>query len=136
MNNLCSALNTRYLEVGVWRGSTLVSALAGNEHNMAAVTAIDLWGWDREETGLTEFSVERADEVFGDAEGALVAALERLERHTEGGLGLVQVLRQDCFRVDVDQLLADNAGQRFNVFLYDAGHTSAEQKQAFTHYDR
>lgn len=135
INNLCSALNTRYLEVGVWRGSTLVSALAGNENNVAAVTAIDMWGWDKAETAMTEFNIVDAVRVFGDAEDALMTTLSRLQEHTTM-LERVQVQRDDCFEVDVDQLLADNDGKRFNVYFYDASHTAEDQKRAFTHYHR
>lgn len=39
LNNLCSAEGTRYLEVGCWKGSTLVSALYGN--NVDKAVAID-----------------------------------------------------------------------------------------------
>ena len=135
LNNICSALNTRYLEVGVWRGSTLVSAVAGNEYNVAAVTAIDMWGWDQQDTSLTEFDAEDAVKVFGDAENALLTTLSRLDEHT-GALQRVQVLREDCFQVDVSGLVQDNGGKRFNVYFYDAGHTAAEQKQAFLYYNR
>lgn len=135
LNNLCSALNTRYLEVGVWRGSSLVSAIAGNEYNVAAVTAIDMWGWDQQDSSLTEFNAEDAIKVFGDAENALLTTLSRLDEHTVAMEG-VQVLREDCFQVDVAGLVEDNGGKRFNVYFYDAGHTAAEQKQAFTHYNR
>jgi hypothetical protein len=135
LNNLCSALNTRYLEVGVWRGSTLVSALAGNENNIAAVTAIDIWGWDKAETALTEFDADGAKVVFGDAEDALMTTLNRLADLTTS-IDNVNIIRDDCFQVDVDELVAEDGGQRFNVYFYDAGHTALEQKRAFTHYNR
>ena len=34
LNNLCAAVGARYLEVGTWKGSTLVSAVAGNERTL------------------------------------------------------------------------------------------------------
>ena len=40
-NNICSAPWVKYLEVGVWKGSTFASALYGNVHCHA--TAIDNW---------------------------------------------------------------------------------------------
>lgn len=41
LNNLCNHPGTRYLEVGVWAGSTLISALFGNQANVLAADAID-----------------------------------------------------------------------------------------------
>ena len=35
LNNLASAPGTRYLEVGTFRGSTLIASLCGNEANVA-----------------------------------------------------------------------------------------------------
>ena len=43
MNNINSAIGIRYLEIGVWKGSTAISSLAGNEANMESVTFIDIW---------------------------------------------------------------------------------------------
>jgi hypothetical protein len=40
-NSICSAPWAKYLEVGVWKGSTFVSALYNNTHCNA--TAIDNW---------------------------------------------------------------------------------------------
>lgn len=40
-NNLCSLPHARYLEVGSWQGSTLISAMYGNDQ--AAAVAIDNW---------------------------------------------------------------------------------------------
>jgi hypothetical protein len=39
-NNLCSIEDCRYLEIGTWKGSTVCSAMFGNNGN---ITCIDNW---------------------------------------------------------------------------------------------
>ena len=41
LNNLCDKKGTRYLEIGSWKGSTLISALYGNEHMVDLAIGID-----------------------------------------------------------------------------------------------
>ena len=44
LNNICAAQGTRYMEIGVYKGSTLTSCLAGNEDEVDTAVGIDLWG--------------------------------------------------------------------------------------------
>ena len=52
LNNLASLLNGRYLEIGVWKGSSLCNAVNNNEATLKKIIAIDnfsLFGSPREE---------------------------------------------------------------------------------------
>jgi len=42
LNNLCSNSNTRFLEIGCWKGSTLISALYKNQSSVDLAVAIDI----------------------------------------------------------------------------------------------
>jgi len=105
LNNLCSMPGCRYLEVGSWKGSTLVSALLGN--GVERAVAID---------NFSEFGAPR--EEF---------AANCREHLDPGGHAFVDA---DCF--SVDPLLL---GGPFNVYLYDGAHDAGSQIRAFTHFD-
>lgn len=47
LNNLCSKENTNYLEIGVYKGSTLISALFGN--NTCKAVGVDNYKYDERE---------------------------------------------------------------------------------------
>lgn len=41
LNNVCSTKGCRYLEIGVWKGATFISALHGNGSAITRAVAID-----------------------------------------------------------------------------------------------
>jgi len=43
LNNLCSGPYTRYLEIGLWQGSTFCSAISNNEQNIEYAYGVDNW---------------------------------------------------------------------------------------------
>lgn len=47
INNVCSKDNTSYLEIGIYRGSTVIAAGYGNPS--IKITAVDNWSYDRAE---------------------------------------------------------------------------------------
>ena len=116
MNNLGSLNEGRYLEVGVYRGSTFFSALASNR--LYAV-AVDLW----------------QDSNLGSDEAAYDAFLTGLNRYR--GENSVKVIVGDCWDVAFnrkDEVLEAMGGRTANIFFYDAGHTETEQFMALTNY--
>lgn len=99
-----------YLEVGTWKGSSLISALHGNKKRTVA-TVVDNW---------SEFNGPRDE--FKDN----VARL--LDDETKKKL---TVLDQDCFSVKIPaQLQASSV----DVYLYDGGHSYEEQYRGITHF--
>ena len=78
LNNLCSIPQTRYLEVGMWRGSTLCSAIKGNS---VIATGIDNWS------------------EFGGPMGDCKNNVEKCK-----GSSQVKIIDQDCFTVDKSSL--------------------------------
>ena len=105
-NNLCSHPYARYLEVGSWRGSTLVSALFSNQHCPAV--AIDNW---------SEFQGETARDEFHAV----------CKKHVPEAW--LHVIENDCFKVSLE-------GRTFNVFLFDGAHDYESQRRAMTHFYR
>lgn len=106
-NNLVSLQNCRYLEIGTWRGSSVCSAMYKNN---ATVLCIDNW---------SEFNGPKKDFT------------ENFEKYR--GDNKAHFIEKDCFKVtreDVSKLGLD----KFNIYLYDAGHTEREQYLALTKY--
>lgn len=107
MNNLGSwAGGLRYLEVGVFSGSTLFSMLY---NNMIHAVAIDKW----------------SDPILGandKMKAEVLASLEFIQ-----GDNTVTVIDKDCFEVvkteeGRNQIISGLGGQKANVYFYDAGH--------------
>jgi hypothetical protein len=97
----------RYLEVGVYRGSTFIPALWQNDFECAY--AIDNWS------------------QFGGKRNQFESALGNL---TEAQRSRIKIIEGDCWKIDLSQL------QGVNVYFYDGAHTSEDHRMAFTYYDR
>ena len=109
LNNLISLQgNTaRYLEIGVWKGSTTISAL--HKNNPEYHTAID---------NFVQFNGPRIEfqkncRTFLDYENR------------------VNFLDVDCFGIDP---VKDFNIKNINTYLYDGEHSAASQYYAITHY--
>lgn len=105
LNNICSMEDGRYLEIGVWKGSTFISALYQN--NLLDATAIDNWAL---------FSGPK--DVF--------------QRNLSSFLPLnsYTFYENDCFNFDLK-----NIKNKVNIYFYDGGHTQEDQRLAFTYYN-
>jgi hypothetical protein len=110
LNNLCALSPLRYLEIGCWQGSTLISALYGNaaQYHLAI------------------------DNFSEDPEGAKAALLQNCTTHLqeepyEGDINLVDA---DALCLNPETLGASN----INVFFYDGCHTRHATNQALLRY--
>lgn len=77
-NNILNFEDARYLEIGTWKGSTICSAMAGNQ---ATVLCIDNWS------------------EFGGPKNEFIKNFTKYK-----GDNLAEFLEQDCFTVDVNKL--------------------------------
>lgn len=105
LNNLCSLADAHYLEIGVWQGSTFVSALYGN--NLSSAIAIDNW---------SEFSGPK--NIF----------LNNLAHFLSSSS--YRFYEADSFNFDLA-----NISNKINIYFYDGGHSKEQQKKAFTYYN-
>ena len=100
LNNLCSKPGTRYLEIGCFKGSTLVSALYGNNHWVEKAVAID---------NFSEFGGPR-EELHNNIKNHIADAnLQFIEG-------------------DFEQLVIPISG--INVYFYDGAHDAQSQQFA------
>jgi hypothetical protein len=114
MNNLGSASGIRYLELGVFYGSTLLSTLYGN-HIMAV--AMDNW----------------TDELLGSDDSVYDILL--LNVAAIKGDNKVEIIRGDTWDAQSpSRILHAFAGQRANVYFYDAAHEDIDHFMALTNY--
>jgi len=98
--------STNYLEVGVWKGSSFVSAMYGNNHVKAC--AIDNW---------CEFG------------GPKNAFHDNINKYLSSQVDNIRVLEKDCFKVTASEV----EFTPFDIYLYDGGHQEEEHKQAITY---
>lgn len=107
LNNICSLPGTNYLEIGVWKGSTFISALYNNQTCIESATAIDNW---------SEFGGPKAEFI----------------KNTKNFINNINFnfFEHDSFSINLDLI-----PKKINVFFYDGFHTAEAQKKAFTYYN-
>jgi len=94
-----------YLEIGVWKGSTAIPALYGNQ-NRVKHWVIDNWNMDK-----------TSRDIF----------VSNFQTHLGCSPNLIE---QDCFDVDLDT----NGIKDIDVYFYDGEHEKEDHKKALTHY--
>jgi len=115
MNNLCAFPNgINYLEVGVFKGSTLISAVYGNEDCLTEIHAID---------NFSEFLT--LPNVPGPKE-TLEKNLEMFLPSTKEKVHLHEI---DCFQFDLSKL------PKIDIYFYDGEHSTESQYRAFKYYE-
>ena len=107
LNNLGTAPGLHYLEIGVHKGGTFVSANYGNQ--LASSVAVDNW---------SEFGQD------GVSKQEFINHTRRLLRP-----GSYTFLEMDCF-----DMTAKDLPNPVNFYLYDGNHSRDAQKQALTHF--
>lgn len=108
LNNLCSAPNIRYLEIGCWKGSTLISALYGNYGSIKDAVAIDNWS------------------KFG---GPKELFLQNCKKFIP--MFPLRFYEIDSFEVDTKAVFP----LPINVYFYDGDHSALSQELALTYYN-
>lgn len=110
LNNVCDRPGTRYLEVGTYAGSTLVSALYGNESTVLMADAIDDYsqfgGWETFQA-VTEKYLKPGQFTFHKKDFREVTPESFAER-------------RDSIPV--------------SVYFYDGGHTLHDHEDAVNHF--
>lgn len=123
--------DTRYLEIGVWRGSTLFAALFDNTYD--AAYAIDNFSEFREvptfrkATREDKFSFETSDNGISTTEKIFWENRQALAE----GLGEFEFINANCFALPAEKLLSI---KNINTYLFDGGHTVDDHIQALTYY--
>lgn len=107
-NNICSMEGARYLEIGVWKGSSLCSAMCGNSMK---VVAID---------NFSEFS----GGVYGNPRGEFLTNFEKYKGDNDATF-----IDADCWTIDPKSF-----GTTFNIYMYDGNHTETSHYEALNHY--
>jgi len=106
LNFLVSMPSAKYLEIGVFKGSTFYSALVNN--NPMCAVAIDNWS------------------QFGGHKSEFQNNIDKLSPSING-----VVIDQDSFSDNISQRLTNN---KFNIYFYDGDHKENDQRLALSHY--
>ena len=107
LNNLCSLPETNYLEIGVWKGSTFISALQNNQKTISSAIAIDNW---------SEFEGPKAE---------FKRNCRRFLKRNK-----YNFYESNSFEFDLSKI-----SKPINVYFYDGGHSTLDQEMAFTYYN-
>lgn len=105
-NNICSLDNSKYLEIGTYKGSSLCAALYKNIINCTVIEDFSYEGYSQK------------NELYNNLSKCNINA------------GDIQIIDSDCFKLDISQLKYNN----YTIYLYDAGHDFIEHYKALTYY--
>lgn len=108
LNNLCSLQGANYLEIGVWKGSTWISALYMNNNNIRSAIGID--NWSQAGGPYIEFQAN-CNQFISETKSLFYSV--------------------DSFHID-KQTTFNNP---VNIYFYDGLHTDLAQELAFTYYN-
>lgn len=103
-NNLLNIPDSRYLEIGTWAGSSVCAAMYNNK---SKILCIDNWSLFDGHIAKEKFQLS-FNEFKGDNDAVFIEA--------------------DCFKLDVSSL------GKFNIYLYDGGHSYEEHFKAISYY--
>jgi len=111
MNNLCNYPGANYLEIGVYRGSTLISAIYGNEDILGEVHAIENYS------------------EFTNVEDPRICYERALEKYIPNTRDKIQFHELDCFSMDLNKL------PKIDIYFYDGEHSLDAQYRAFKYFE-
>lgn len=120
INNLCSKDNTNYLEIGVYKGSTLISALAGN--NKTKAYGVENFTYDDREPK------KRAPDggIWENMKSQLYSNIERYQDPDSGvNTDNITIIENDFKKVDWSTL------PKFDLCFFDISPVSDEDYDAF-----
>jgi len=112
LNNLCSFETAKYLNCGLFRGSSFWSAIFNN--SLVA-------------TGIDTFNPPDASKEVENDFYKNLAEVVAMEKNTVVNRQ-INIITQDCFTV--------NLLDKYNVYFYDADHSKDGQYKALTYFDR
>ena len=98
--------NTRYLEIGSWKGSSIAAAMCKN--SMDVCIAIDNWS------------------EFGGPKDEFVGVFSRYK-----GTNSASFIENDCFDPNLIRSLTPH---KFNIYMYDGYHSEEAQYNALVKY--
>jgi hypothetical protein len=107
LNNLCALKDATYLEIGCWKGSTLIAAAYQNQEILKNIVGIDNW------------------KEFG---GPKALFLQNLLMYLSKPVHFIEA---DCFAID----LSSHFSTPITIYFYDGNHSFASQKAAFTYFN-
>ena len=111
MNNICNFQGANYLEVGVYRGSTLISSVYGNENVLGEVHAIDNYS------------------EFTDIEHPKACYERALDKYLPDTKQKINFHEIDCFEMDIGKLPS------IDIYFYDGEHSLDAQYRAFKYFE-
>jgi hypothetical protein len=114
LNNLCSFGECKYLELGVWSGSTLIPALYKN---------------DCEALGIDNFSQFQEKEAGFNGRDELNDRLNKYTHEIQANC----IWPEDCFD---DSALSMGDSKKWNVFMYDGDHSAEATQKAIELYGK
>jgi hypothetical protein len=108
LNNLCGFPKTNYLEIGTWKGSTLISALFRNEKTVDSAIAID---------------------NFSESGGPKKAFFKNCKNFIPKAN--YKFYLKDSFKVNKAEIFS----KPINIYFYDGHHSALSHEKAFTYFD-
>lgn len=109
LNNICSAKDSCYLEIGCFKGSTFISALYGNDQSIIDAVGIDNWS---EFGGPFQVFTKNCIKFLPNSK--------------------YRFFSHESFSLDISSLFP----KPVNIYFYDGDHSEEAQELALTYYNK
>lgn len=141
LNLLCEYPKTYTLQVGSWKGSTLISSLYGNEKSVDKAISID--NFCEFDKPLFTNSLNFEESITHNPNVAL--SCDPVEKQLKINIckylsalwnidDKLEILEADCFNDSILQSLKLHCRGKVNMYFYDGNHSEESQYRAFTEY--
>ena len=114
-----SSTKVNYLEIGVYKGATFLSALYDNLEVVGTATAIDNWS------------------LFGGPKDEMIGEVQAFMKEKEGSLhdNKIRILESDAFNLrDKETFWGEDSTTKVNLYFYDGPHSYEAQYRALVDY--
>lgn len=147
LNNLCEMEGTRYLEIGCWKGSTLISAISNNYETIEQAVAIDNYSEFQLPLFTNSINFDGSPLKDETVELSMDSVKEQFRKNIERYIhdsrfwpfdlpsinDKLQFFDGDCFNPEV--IWKAKYYAPFNIYFFDGEHTEEAQANAFLKYN-
>ena len=147
LNHLIKSFEkVNYMEVGLYHGSSLSSALAHNEDNLNKIVVNDSWNWGDAQYNIFENNLIKVLELYYEEEYNLscvknkipLSYKEKVDSESERIIKLdntfnMTIVKGDTWR-SANTIIKQWAENKVDIYFYDGNHSFESQRDALIYF--
>ena len=132
LNHLISSFEkVNYMEIGLYHGSSLLSALSNNEDNLNKIVTNDKWEWGSADYDVFERNITKVLSLYYEKDHKLNSENERIIKLDN--TFDVTVVRADVWQF-ADTIMNQWGDDKVDIYFYDGDHSFESQRDALIYF--